>query len=156
MQIDIRAASLSDAAIISALNREVQSKHVDALPWLFKDRDLGDEAAAALLTGERNLVRLASVDSTPAGYIYAEFRRFPETPLTHSFLALHIHHIAVVKSVRRGGIGRALMEEVIAAGKRQRVDRLTADYWAFNDEATVFFARFGLESYIQRVWSDIG
>jgi GNAT superfamily N-acetyltransferase len=156
MQIDIRPASPSDAAIISTLNREVQSKHFDALPWLFKEQGLSVEAAATLLQDERNLVRLASVDGVPAGYIYAEFRRLPETPIAHSYLTLHIHHIAVVKTLRRGGVGRALMEEVIAAGKEQQVDRLTADYWAFNEEAAAFFARFGLVPYNHRVWREIG
>jgi GNAT superfamily N-acetyltransferase len=156
VQIDVRPADPADAAIICALNREVQSKHVEALPWLFKDQDLAPEAAAVFLTGERNLVRLAFVDGVPAGYAYAEFRRLPETPLTRFYLALHIHHIAVVSSARRSGIGRALMEEIIAAGRAHKADRLTADYWTFNEEAAAFFARFGLTPYVHRAWRELG
>lgn len=156
MQIDIRPAGPGDAPAIAALNREVQSKHVDALPWLFKDRDLGADDAEALLKGERNLVRIAFVGGVPAGYIYAEFRRFPETALTRSYVALHIHHIAVLRSARRTGVGRALMEAVIAVGSQQEADRLTADYWAFNGEAAAFFASFGLVPYVQRVWRTLG
>ena len=155
MKIKVRKAGPTDADAISILNREVQSKHVRTLPWLFKEEGLAPDAVAAFLNGERNLVFLASTDSVPAGYIYAELRSFPETSLTHSYLALHIHHIAVMQSIRRSGVGRALMEEIITAAKEHRVDRLTADYWAFNEEAAEFFASFGLLPYNHRVWCEM-
>lgn len=156
MQIDIRPAETADADLISLLNREVQSKHAVALPWLFKDKDLAREAAEALLRSDRNLVLIASVGGDPAGYIYAEFRAFRESPLTFAYEALHIHHISVAKAFRRTGIGRALMRRVIAAARARKVDRLTADYWAFNEEAQVFFEGFGLVSYNIRVWRELG
>lgn len=152
MNIDVRKAERSDADVISVLNLEVQSKHVQAISWLFKDLPLGPDSAKALLNGERNLVFLASADGAPAGYIYVEFRGFPETPLTWAFTALHIHHIAVAKKFRRYGVARALMQRVITAGKDRKIDRLTADYWVFNEEAARFFESFGLQVYIHRAW----
>ena len=101
MPIDIRPAEPADADLISVLNREVQSKHAAALPWLFKDTDLAREAAEALLRSDRNLVLLASIGGEPAGYIYAEFRAFRESPLTFAYDTLHIHHISVAKAFRR-------------------------------------------------------
>lgn len=155
MPIDIRPAAPADADIISLLNREVQSKHAAALPWLFKDTDLAREAAEALLRSERNLVLVATIDGEPGGYIYAEFRSFRESPLIFPYEALHIHHISVVKAFRRAGIGRALMERVIAAAKEREVDQLTADFWAFNEEARGFFEGFGLVPYNIRVWRGV-
>jgi ribosomal protein S18 acetylase RimI-like enzyme len=156
MPIDIRPAEAADADLISLLNREVQSKHAAALPWLFKDTNLAREAAEALLRSDRNLVLIASIGGTPAGYIYAEFRAFRESPLTFAYEALHIHHISVAKVFRRRGIGRALMERVIAAARERNVRRLTADYWALNEEAQAFFEGFGLVPYNVRVWAELG
>jgi ribosomal protein S18 acetylase RimI-like enzyme len=156
MPIDIRPAEAADADLISVLNREVQSKHAAALPWLFKDTDLAREAAEALLRSERNLVLIASVDGQPAGYIYAEFRDFRESPLTFPYEALHIHHISVARAFRRTGIGRALMDHVIVAAKERDVRRMTADYWAFNEQAQAFFEGFGLMPYNIRVWRELG
>jgi GNAT superfamily N-acetyltransferase len=156
MPIDIRPAQAGDADLIAVLNREVQSKHATALPWLFKDADLVREAAEALLRSERNLVLIASVDGQPAGYIYAEFRDFRESPLTFPYEALHIHHISVAKAFRRSGVGRALMERVVAEARERNVHRLTADFWAFNEEARAFFEGFGLVPYNIRVWRELG
>jgi aminoglycoside 3-N-acetyltransferase I len=155
MPIDIRPAEAADADLISVLNREVQSKHAAALPWLFKDTDLAREAAEALLRNDRNLVLIASTSGAPAGYIYAELRAFRESPLTFAYDTLHIHHISVAKAFRRMGIGRALMARVIAIAKERSVYRLTADYWAFNEEARGFFEGFGLVPYNIRVWREL-
>lgn len=155
MPIDIRPAEVADADLISVLNREVQSKHAAALPWLFKNTDLAREAAEALLRSDRNLVLIASVGGDPAGYIYAEFRAFRESPLTFPYEALHIHHISVAKTLRRTGIGRALMEHLIDTAKERNVHRLTADFWAFNEEARAFFEGFGLCPYLVRMWTEL-
>jgi GNAT superfamily N-acetyltransferase len=41
---------------------------------------------------------------------------------------------------------------VEAAARERGVERLTADVWAFNDEACGFFDRFGLAPYMLRYW----
>ncbi len=155
MQIDIRPAEPADADVISVLNRDVQSKHATALPWLFKDGKLGREVADTLLRSDQNLVLLASIGGEPAGYIYAEFREFPESPFTFPYQALHIHHISVAEPFKRTGIGHALMRCVLAAAQERNVHRLTADFWIFNHEAHAFFESFGLSPYNIRVWREL-
>ncbi len=153
MPIDIRAAEAADAEAIARLNRHVQAKHTAALPWLFKDEPLSVAAAGAMLEGPRNLVLMAQEAGEGVGYIYAEFRSFPETPYCHAYATAHIHHIAVAPAYRRRGVGRALMQRVVEAAKaRGGVDRLTADFWAFNEESRAFFAGFGLAPYMIRAW----
>jgi ribosomal protein S18 acetylase RimI-like enzyme len=103
---EIRRASAADATTLIVLNREVQTKHVDALPWLFKDQDLSAETAQTLLRGENNRIFL---ENEPAGYIYTEYRCLPETASRHEQHAVHIHHISVQSKFKRLGVGRALM-----------------------------------------------
>jgi GNAT superfamily N-acetyltransferase len=152
MSIEIRTARLEDAAAISLLNREVQDKHAEAIPELFKSAGLEPGDALAILRQPRNLVFLAVQDGEPAGYIYAELRDLPETPLTFGYRTVHIHHIAVRRGQRRAGIGQALLARTAVAARDAGASRLTADYWTFNEEAAAFFARQGLVPYVMRTW----
>jgi len=152
MRISINQAAENDIGAISALNRDVQSKHVAAMPWLFKDADLDAGTITSLLRREDTILLVAKADGEPAGYVYAQARSFPETPLTHAYQAVHVHHIAVRKHDRQSGIGRALIEAVKTAAAQRGIDRITADIWEFNEEATRFFQRCGLMPYMLRCW----
>jgi ribosomal protein S18 acetylase RimI-like enzyme len=79
-------------------------------------------------------------------------RDFPETPLTRAYRAAHVHQIGVAEAARRTGVARRLVRAVEAAARERGVERLTADVWAFNDEACGFFDRFGLAPYMLRYW----
>ena len=75
---------------------------------------------------------------------YAQLRAVPETPLTHGYCALHIHHICVDEAFRRQGIGRVLVGAVAEKGTEQGIARLTADVWDSNTQAKRLFTACGL------------
>ena len=152
MRISIDKAAENDIGTISALNRDVQSKHVAAMPWLFKDAELDAGMITGLLRREDTILLVAKADGEPAGYVYAQSRSFPETPLTYAYQAVHVHHIAVRKQVRQSGVGRALVEAVKTVAAQRGIDRVTADIWSFNEEATSFFQSCGLMPYMLRCW----
>ena len=153
MTIDIRKAKPGDAEIVAELNADVQALHVAAVPWLFKDGTMALEAVERLLEAPDNIVLIAEADAAPVGYLYAEHRRIPETPLTHPYEILHVHHITVLESHRRSGVGQALMDALRAAGKERDVERISADVWSFNDRAQRFFDSHGLSPYMMRLWT---
>ncbi len=153
MTITVRRATDADAGSISTLNAEVQALHAAALPWRFKPPGTFAEAdVSALLAKAENLIFLALVDGEPAGYAYAEVVRRPETPLTHAYETVHIHHLGVSSDYRRQGVGGALLGAVRAAGLELGIALLTLDVWSFNEGAHAFFRRHGFCSYIERLW----
>jgi ribosomal protein S18 acetylase RimI-like enzyme len=152
MEIKIRPAVEGDADTISELNAIVQAKHVKAVPWLFKDSGWTPDAVKAVLLRPETLMFIADVETESAGYVYAEARQFPDTSLTHAYGAAHVHHISVHDRFRRTGVGRALLAAVDGAARGRGIERLTADIWAFNDEAIGFFRNGGLSVYMLRHW----
>jgi ribosomal protein S18 acetylase RimI-like enzyme len=152
MKIEVRHAAEADADTICKLNAIVQAKHVKAVPWLFKEGAWTPDAVRAVLLRPETLMFIADVETETAGYVYAEARQFPETALTHAYAAAHVHHISVDDRFRRAGVARALMAAVDRAARERGIERLTADVWAFNDEAIGFFRNGGLSVYMLRHW----
>src|SRR5262249_52817434 len=138
MNIEVRPAVERDADTISKLNAVVQTKHVKAVPWLFKEGAWKPDAVKAVLLRPETLMFIAEVQAESTGYVYAEARQFPETSLTYAYGAAHVHHISVHDKYRRTGVARALMAAVDRAARDRGIERLTADVWAFNDEAIGF------------------
>lgn len=155
MSATVRKAVPEDAELIARLNSDVQSLHRDAEPWLFKSGAAAPDTFRAALESAQNHILIAEVDGAPVGYVFAELRTFAETPLTHSYTALHVHHISVRAAFRRSKIGRALMAEIEAIAKALNADRISADTWAFNTPARKFFERHGLGSYVSRLWRQL-
>ena len=152
MTVEVHPATDSDAAAISELNGVVHDKHLKAVPWMFKPGAWTPDMVRSILGQPNNLVFVATVAGEPAGYIYAETRKFPETSLTHAYESTHIHHLSVHTRHRRSGVASALVDAVERAASERGVERMTADVWAFNDEALRFFKRRGLSPYMLRHW----
>jgi ribosomal protein S18 acetylase RimI-like enzyme len=155
MMIAVRRATAADAALVSALNADVQAIHAAALPWRFKPPKpdtFPAKEVVALLEKPESLVFLAHADGKPAGYAYAEVIRRPETSLTFAYETVHIHHVSVGAEYRRRGVGSALIGAVRASGLELGIALLTLDVWSFNEDARAFFQRNGFSRYIERLW----
>ena len=155
MEIVIAPATEADADAISALNREVQGVHATALPRLFKPpepQSFPPSAVRELLASRENVVLLARLGPEPAGYVYAEIIRRPETSLRYAHAMIYLHHISVAAACRERGVGRALVEAVRKVGAEQGISTLALDVWSFNEPARRFFRRCGLTPYNERLW----
>ena len=67
--VNVRRATVADAATISALNADVQAVHAAALPWLFKTpsaETFPPATAAAMLARDDVLVYLAYLGDAPS------------------------------------------------------------------------------------------
>jgi len=156
MAIHIRKAVEQDAATLAALNADVQAIHAAAMPWLFKPPGPDTFAPAMvrdLLAQPENLVFIAEVDGSAAGYAYAEIQERPETPLSYARDMIYLHHISVRPTHRGHGVGSALIEAVRAAAAENGIKLVALDVWTFNEEARAFFRRCGFVAYNERLWS---
>jgi ribosomal protein S18 acetylase RimI-like enzyme len=154
MPATVRRATVVDAAVLSALNAEVQAIHAAALPGWFKP--LGTEAfplagTAALLANPYNLVLVAEIGAEPVGYVYASLTRHTETPWRYAYDMVYVHQIGVRATHRRRGVGAALLAAVRAEAASRNVALLGLDVWSFNAEARAFFQRQGLAPYNERM-----
>ena len=84
---------------------------------------------------------VAVVDGTIAGYVTIK----PATELQASDHVLHISGLAVDDTVRRRGIGRALMDGAIAEARRRRARRLTLRVLGPNTAARRLYEACGFE-----------
>lgn len=153
IKIEIRDACANDAEALCALNEDVQALHAAAVPWLFKTHGLGVEAFKKILENSNSFLLVATAGSELVGYLYAEHRKYPETPLTYAYQILHVHHISVRDAFRKSGVGKALMNRLHEVGDAAGVNRISADVWSFNDNARKFFKTSGLSAYIERLWN---
>jgi ribosomal protein S18 acetylase RimI-like enzyme len=152
----VRRATIDDARFLALLNSDVQAIHAAALPWRFKPPSAESFSAAetiALLGNPDNLFFVAQDGNEPAGYVYAEIVRRPETARVYASEMILIHHISVRPGHRRKGIGTALIEATRAAGRDLAIETLALDVWRFNDGAREFFGHQGFNVYIERLWN---
>ena len=153
MEIVIVPVTEADADVVSALNREVQGVHAAALPRFFKlpgPESFPASDVRALLAKPENIVLLARLAPEPAGYVYAEIVRRPQTSLRYAHAMIYLHHISVTAGKRR--VGRALFEAVRQIGAQHGISTLALDVWLFNEPARRFFRRCGLTPYNERLW----
>ena len=80
--ITVRRAEAADAAIVAALNADVQAIHAAAIPWRCKaptsDSFAPGELVALLSTG-KFVCFIGEVEGEPAGTLFAEIQRRTET-----------------------------------------------------------------------------
>ena len=155
MKVIVREATEADADSISSLNSDVQAAHASAVPWLFKPAGPGTfapDVVAELLDEPGNLVFIAEVESSPAGYVYAEIIDRPETSFNYAYQMIYIHHVSVHPTLRRQGVGRALLEAMHAEATKRDIRMISLDVWTFNDAARAFFSRSGFTAHSERFW----
>jgi ribosomal protein S18 acetylase RimI-like enzyme len=155
----IRDATLEDAALIASLNGDVQAIHAVGLPHHFKppvlDQSLIDEFRS-MIAKKDCFFLIAEADGVAAGYVFAELMSRQESARVHPDQMLYIHHISVNAEFRRKGLGRSLLEEARKRALSRGITRMALDVWRFNEEARQFFAGYGLETYNEKMWMQIG
>ncbi len=155
-EIQVRPAKPEDAQAISNLNKQVQAIHAAAMPWRFKapgPDTFPPAEVQSLLSAETTILLLAEAGATPAGYVYAEVVRQPETSLTHAYDVIYVHHISVDAQFRRSGAGTKLLDAVRVAAKALGIETIALDVWSFNVSAKAFFGRSGLKPYNENLWN---
>lgn len=153
--MEVIRATTRDAEVISALNYEVQHVHAEALPRIFKPASsdtFPTDLVRQLLTEPDTYMFLCYVDAEPAGYIWAQIIRRPETTVSYAAETMFIHHISVNAPNQGMGCGRALVQAVLDLANETLIPTVALDVWSFNTRAKEFFEEQGFQDYRAFMW----
>ena len=153
----IRRAEPADYEAVAMLNRDVQRKHAEAYPHRFKpasDETLTVSAFDVLLNDPAATTLVVVDDEAVTGYVSAREVQRTDTPYRFAHCALYIDQLCVVRSARRKGHGRRLMEAMKSVAMERGISHLELDTWAFNDEARHFFREQGFRDITIRMALD--
>jgi GNAT superfamily N-acetyltransferase len=148
----IRRAVADDAFLLARLNRFVQELHVERRPDQFRSPP-PDELATwyrSRLGDPTTSCWIAEVGGAAVGYLLANHHRRPATPFAPAREWYEIDQLAVDPAHRRRGIGRALVESVIAAAGDQGLQTIETSSWAFNEEMHGLLERVGFTRKVIR------
>lgn len=145
----VRLAHEGDVLALARLNEPVQALHARLHPRKFL-MNVDPAAVAAffsdLIANGRNSIGICEALAGPAGYVWCEQRDRPGTPFSPPLRQLFVHHISVVESARRTGVGSELMRWVDERAREAGVTEVAVDYWMDNVEAAAFFTARGFAS----------
>lgn len=146
MPLEVRRARETDTAAIAAIAQEVHALHASALPDVFQPPGAAVATAAdfARLTSTAGHLLLAADDGAGVvGYAHAQVQRQPATSYKRASDLLHVHAMAVASAHRDRGIGAALLAALRAEARRESLDGLSLEVYAFNAAARRFYERAG-------------
>jgi len=139
------------------LNREIQQKHAEAYPHLFKptsDETLTASAFDVLLNDPAAMTLVVVDDEAVTGYVSAREVQRTDTPYRFAHRVLYIDQLCVARSARRKGHGRRLIEAMKSVAMDRGIPHVEVDTWAFNDEARSFFRSVGFRDITIRMAFD--
>lgn len=147
-EITIRPAVPGDEAVLVSLSADVHALHVSQRPDVFKpvDRPGLERWVRDLLASGDTRIWLAHVGDVPVGYALAIKRCRSENVFCHERIWYEIDQLGVRPDYRSRGIGRRLLEHVVAFAGADGVSDLELNTWTFNRRARVAFERWGFVS----------
>jgi GNAT superfamily N-acetyltransferase len=147
--IEIRLATPDDAAALAEVGiasfRDAYSAHSNApdmeahIEQYFSDSAVRDRFAQGQCS-----YYLAEVDGWPAGIALVRMAACPVPGGDDN--ALELHQLYVLASVQRHGLGRRLMECVVAHAEEHGARGVWLSAWEFADWATRFYSKAGFKS----------
>lgn len=151
MNINIRIATIEDAALIADLSREtfynafapVNTKEdMDK----FMSEVFSKEKLMAELGLPDNIFLLAYAGDSLAGYVRMRDKNIPETSLGTGNI-IEIARIYTVTAAIAKGVGTALMNECISMAKQKQRNYVWLGVWEKNEKAIRFYERFGFKKF---------
>ncbi|MCA9909674.1 MAG: GNAT family N-acetyltransferase [Anaerolineae bacterium] len=148
--MNIRRATIDDAALVATLNLAVHEVHVQGRPDRFKPLAVTDEFVALVrerLADETTYVFIGEVDGAAAAYALVMHYRRPEDAFAYEVNFLHIDQMSVNPKYRGQGYGEQMMNYVRDFARSLGVHRISLSVWAFNERAIAFYERCGFKTY---------
>lgn len=134
------------------IHRENEESDIKALQRLFFDaydssdfmaadsKTLSENQLVSLLNKKTNILLTYSEDNKLLGYVLGVYRDAPE--FAHR---LKIQAISVIPEFRGRGIGRKLMEKLLAFGKESGFDLVYLEVASDNSNACKLYESFGMK-----------
>lgn len=154
-ELRIRRGAERDLPVINRLLYQVCKVHSDARPDLFKPgaKKYNDEELKEILADDSRPVFVAERDGEVLGYAFCISRQYVDNNHLTDIKTLYIDDICVEEAARRGHVGRALYEYVLAYAREQGFYNVTLNVWADNPDAVKFYEAMGMR--IQKIGMEI-
>ncbi len=154
MRVTIRRGAEGDLPFLREQLLAIHKLHRSAYPEVY--RDIGPHEAEAFLSerleDERCFVRVAETSRNEiAGHTLSEIQERPGTLFTHPLKIVYLAQIVVTSEYRNRGIGRRLVEDVLAIARARGIHRVELNVWEFDGNARRFFARSGFRDFGYRM-----
>jgi ribosomal protein S18 acetylase RimI-like enzyme len=152
MTVQIRRATARDIEEILPVWGELAVYHADLDPAFTPSAEWPYEYGAYLRTlmgRDDALAVIARDGSRLVGYAVGRITSLP--PFFESRQRGYIHDVYVRERYRQRGIGRRLVEEILAWFRRRGVTLVELTVAANNDDATAFWRSMGFDTYMYQM-----
>lgn len=154
MDVTIREATEQDYERLCVIMDEVDRMHRAALPQRFTAPD-GPSRQRAYIT---DLIReankglfVAEMEGHLVGFVHVMVRDTPDVPILTARRYAVIDNLGVKQSLRRRGIGQALMVRAEAWALAHGASSMELTVYAFNQTAERFYREIGYEILSHRM-----
>lgn len=117
---------------------------------LFLKSNFNEEAVRKEVVDKHNTFMIAYLKKQVVGY--AKLSENKQPPDLHALKPIEISRIYSAKEKIGSGVGKALMNECIEAGKRKGKDILWLGVWEHNQRAIQFYRRWGFEKFSEQTF----
>ena len=146
MEFSIRRASPKDYGGLCGIFAEVDALHREALPHVFRE-PRGPARTRAYILGvladEDATILVAQSGEDIVGLVKVNIREALDYSIMVPRRYAEISSLVVKESVRRLGVGRALMEEAHRWARDKGVNQVELTVWEFNQGARIFYEPLG-------------
>ncbi|WP_404443185.1 GNAT family N-acetyltransferase [Sutcliffiella horikoshii] len=146
MDISIREATKSDYDSLSPLFRQVHELHVCERPDLYKKNSIpvGQEFFESQLADARQHIFVATIGIEIVGSVVMKEEEIIENSFVNARKILYINSLCVVKTHRKKGIGKSLLQYVFDFGKSLKVESVELGVSEKNPSAIRFYESIGM------------
>lgn len=102
-----------------------------------------DDAVTERIEGERSDILVAELDGELVGLAALLVSSYPDVPVFHPTSFAYIDEFVVDPARQRSGIGRLLMEAVVAWARDRGLSAVQTNVWLANEAARAFYERAG-------------
>lgn len=150
--MSIRIQETTDYSLLAELNEPVQMLHYSLYPDVFKpyDRSAVETFFVSLFREKEVGAFLAKRNETVMGYVIAIITDLPENPFQHARRYVELDQLLVLEDHRQQGVGKELLDAVVAFAREHGINRIQLNHWTMNAEARSFFNANGF-SYCREV-----
>ena len=143
----IRFAQNQDIPRLIALLGQIGSLHAQGRPDIFRSDALKYDAPALekLLLDPSRPIFVAVENDTVVGYCLCIKKVTQSDPVLAPRQELYINDLCVDETCRGKGIGKALYRHAVSYAKTEKMDALSLNVWAFNQNALEFYKAMGMQ-----------
>lgn len=144
--MNIRPARKEDLPALNCLLEQVLQVHHEGRPDIFKPdtKKYTDEELLGLIANEMTPIFVGEVGGEVFAYAFCVRQETEGHLLFQDRKSLYIDDLCVREGCRGQGLGKAILDYVIAYAEAMDYDSITLNVWACNESALRFYQKQGL------------